>query len=75
MTVEYDTFLQPKADRIVRDVEMSSVIATLKGDDPKRGGMSRQGTPVRVDFGVGPASATRCRNGPCPSRPPRCPMG
>jgi hypothetical protein len=37
MTVDYDTFLQPKADRIVRDVEMSSVIATLKGDDPRRG--------------------------------------
>jgi hypothetical protein len=35
MTVAYDTYLQ-KADgkRVVRDVEISSVVATLKGDDP-----------------------------------------
>jgi hypothetical protein len=35
MTVAYDTYLQ-KADgkRIPRDVEISSVIATLKGDEP-----------------------------------------
>jgi len=35
MTVAYDSYLQ-KADgkRIPRDVEISSVIATLKGDDP-----------------------------------------
>jgi hypothetical protein len=35
MTVAYDTYVQ-KADgkRIVRDVEISSVIATLKGDEP-----------------------------------------
>jgi hypothetical protein len=35
MTVAYDSYMQ-KADgkRIVRDVEISSVIATLKGDDP-----------------------------------------
>jgi hypothetical protein len=37
LTVDYDTFVQPKAARIVRDVEISSVIATLKGDDPQRG--------------------------------------
>jgi hypothetical protein len=29
--------VQPKADRIVRDVGISSVVATLKGDDPQRG--------------------------------------
>lgn len=35
MTVAYDTYVQ-KADgrRIPRDVEISSVVATLKGDDP-----------------------------------------
>jgi hypothetical protein len=35
MTVEYDSYVQ-KADgkRIARDVEISSVIATLKGDEP-----------------------------------------
>jgi len=35
MTVAYDSYVQ-KADgkRVVRDVEISSVIATLKGDDP-----------------------------------------
>jgi len=35
MTVAYDTYIQ-KADgkRIVRDVEVSSVIATLQGDEP-----------------------------------------
>jgi len=37
LTVDYDTYVQPKNDRIVRDVEISSVIATLKGDDPQRG--------------------------------------
>ena len=37
LTVNYDTYVQPKNDRIVRDVEISSVIATLKGDDPQRG--------------------------------------
>jgi hypothetical protein len=35
MTVAYDTYLQkPDGKRIVRDVEISSVVATLKGDDP-----------------------------------------
>src|SRR5215831_4632598 len=35
MTVAYDSYVQ-KADgkRVVRDVEISSVVATLKGDDP-----------------------------------------
>jgi len=37
LTVDYDTYVQPKTDRIVRDVEISSVVATLKGDDPGRG--------------------------------------
>lgn len=37
LSVAFDTFVQPKGDRIVRDVEMSSVVATLKGDDPQRG--------------------------------------
>jgi Zn-dependent M28 family amino/carboxypeptidase len=38
LTVDYDTFVSPKTDpRIPRDVEISSVIATLKGDDPQRG--------------------------------------
>ena len=34
MTVTYDTYLQPKTERTPRDVTISSVIATLKGDDP-----------------------------------------
>jgi hypothetical protein len=34
MTVAVDSYLQPKANRIPRDVEISSVIATLKGDEP-----------------------------------------
>ena len=37
LTVAFDTYVRPKAGRIVRDVEMSSVVATLKGDDPSRG--------------------------------------
>ncbi len=35
MTVAYDSYLQkPDGRRIVRDVEISSVIATLEGDEP-----------------------------------------
>ncbi|MFN2461744.1 MAG: M20/M25/M40 family metallo-hydrolase [Candidatus Velthaea sp.] len=35
MTVTYDTYVQKaNAGRVPRDVEISSVIATLKGDDP-----------------------------------------
>ena len=37
LSVALDTFLQPKTARTPRDVETSSVIATLKGDDPQRG--------------------------------------
>jgi hypothetical protein len=37
LSVALDTFMQPKTDRTPRDVETSSVIATLKGDDPARG--------------------------------------
>src|SRR5476651_459218 len=32
MTVALDSYLQPKGNRIPRDVEISSVVATLKGD-------------------------------------------
>lgn len=34
MTVTYDTFVAPKTPRTPRAVQCSSVIATLKGDDP-----------------------------------------
>jgi hypothetical protein len=34
MTVAFDTYVQPKGPNVVRDVEVSSVIATLKGDEP-----------------------------------------
>lgn len=35
MTVAYDTYVQkPDGRRIVRDVEISSVVATLRGDEP-----------------------------------------
>jgi Zn-dependent M28 family amino/carboxypeptidase len=37
LSVALDTFLQPKTARTPRDVETSSVIATLKGEDPQRG--------------------------------------
>ena len=37
LSVAYDTYVQPKTARIVRDVEMSSVVATLRGSDPQRG--------------------------------------
>ncbi|MBC5810771.1 MAG: M20/M25/M40 family metallo-hydrolase [Candidatus Eremiobacteraeota bacterium] len=37
LAVDFDTFVQPKTDRIPREVETSSVIATLPGDDPQRG--------------------------------------
>jgi hypothetical protein len=37
LRVTYDTYVQPKTDRTPRDVEVSSVIATLPGDDPARG--------------------------------------
>ena len=37
MTVAYDTYLQPKLESTPRDVEVSNVIATLRGYDPKRG--------------------------------------
>ncbi len=35
--VAYDEYVQPKTDRTPRDVLVSSVIATLPGDDPGRG--------------------------------------
>lgn len=34
MTVTFDTYTQPKIENTTRPVEVSSVIATLKGDDP-----------------------------------------
>jgi hypothetical protein len=37
LSVALDTFMQPKTARTPRDVETSSVIAILKGDDPQRG--------------------------------------
>ncbi|MDQ2663348.1 MAG: M20/M25/M40 family metallo-hydrolase [Candidatus Eremiobacteraeota bacterium] len=37
MTVSYDTYVQPKTDRIPRAVEVSSAIASLRGDDPNGG--------------------------------------
>ncbi len=37
LTVNLDTFVQPKTDYIPRAVETSSVYATLPGDDPSRG--------------------------------------
>ena len=37
MSVSYDTYVQAKTDRTPRAVEVSSVIATLRGDDPTRG--------------------------------------
>ncbi len=37
LTVNLDTYVQPKTDRTPRDVETSSVYATLRGDDPSRG--------------------------------------
>jgi hypothetical protein len=37
MTVAFDTYDQPKTDRTPRSVEVSSVIATLRGTDPSRG--------------------------------------
>jgi len=37
LSVALDTFVQPKTDRTPRAVETSSVIATLRGDDPARG--------------------------------------
>jgi Zn-dependent M28 family amino/carboxypeptidase len=36
MTVALDTYVQPKTDRTPRDVTVSSVYATLAGDDPTR---------------------------------------
>lgn len=37
LTVAFDTYVLPRTDRTPRDVTVSSVIATLRGDDPKRG--------------------------------------
>jgi Zn-dependent M28 family amino/carboxypeptidase len=34
LRVSFDTYIQPKTDRTPRAVQISSVIATLKGDDP-----------------------------------------
>jgi len=34
MTVAFDTYVQTKANSMPRDAEVSSVVATLKGDDP-----------------------------------------
>ena len=37
MSVRVQQYLQPKNDRIVRPVEVASVLATLRGDDPEAG--------------------------------------
>ena len=37
LTVAFDDYVQPKTPRTPRDVLVSSVIATLPGDDPSRG--------------------------------------
>jgi hypothetical protein len=37
LSVSLDTYTQPKTEQTPRDVEVSSVIATLRGDDPARG--------------------------------------
>jgi Peptidase family M28 len=37
MSVRLESYLLPRTDRTPRDVTLSSVIATLHGDDPKRG--------------------------------------
>ncbi len=37
LSVAYDTYVQPKTEHTPRAVEVSSVIATLRGDDPSRG--------------------------------------
>jgi len=37
MSVRLESYLLPRTDRTPRDVTLSSVIATLRGDDPKRG--------------------------------------
>jgi hypothetical protein len=37
LAVAFDTYEQPKTERTPREVEVSSVIATLPGDDPSRG--------------------------------------
>ena len=34
MTVQFDTFTQPKGDRIDKPVHLKNVLATLKGTDP-----------------------------------------
>ncbi|HEX8806200.1 MAG TPA: M28 family peptidase, partial [Candidatus Aquilonibacter sp.] len=34
MTVELDSFVQPKTPRTPRDVKESSIVATLRGDEP-----------------------------------------
>ena len=36
LTVDLDTYVEPKGERSPRAVEISSVYATLKGDDPSR---------------------------------------
>ena len=36
MTVDLDTYVEPQGERSPRAVEISSVYATLKGDDPQR---------------------------------------
>jgi Zn-dependent M28 family amino/carboxypeptidase len=36
LSVSFDTYMQPKTERTPREVEVSSVIATLRGDDPDR---------------------------------------
>jgi hypothetical protein len=37
LSVAFDEYVQPKTDRTPRDVLVSSVVATLPGDDPTRG--------------------------------------
>jgi len=35
MTVQFDTFTQPKSDRVDKPIHLKNVLATLKGTDPK----------------------------------------
>ena len=37
LSVAFDSYVQPKTDRTPRAVEVSSVVATLRGTDPSRG--------------------------------------
>jgi len=50
MTVALDTYLQPKTDRTPRAVTESSVIATLRGDEPGRQCENYQSGDERLEY-------------------------